>query len=140
VDAFTTFAFGFSGLGFGLAGFTFGRIQRELRYRRDSRRNLALANSRADARARAVRSGIDLGTDNDRESFPFGVSFTDSDSDSDSDSPGGTLGPVHSSPGRRAILGTDGRSRPRRYVAGRTLDFPNEAALVGSRRAVEYDG
>lgn len=133
---FATFAFGFSGLGFGLAGFTIGRIQRELSYRRDSRRNLAVARARADSRARAVRSGIDR-ADSDRNDFPFGVSYASTDGDGDTD--GGTVRAHVGSPGRGAILGADGRARARRYVAGRVVDFPNETPVVTARRAVGYD-
>lgn len=116
MDAFALYAFGFSGIAWGIAGYIVGRVQREIRYRRDAAANLARAvartNERRNARAVAVR-----------------VSDSGSNSDGDSDGDTGT-GPRIAETGRRTIYGDNDRVRTGPAAARGARRRSNEAALV----------
>lgn len=111
-----SFPYGVAGVSFGAAGFVLGKVQRERRYRREARANLALANARAidraNARANKSRSLAVSDVDNDGAAF--------------------ALASVRGGTGRRAIPRPDNRARVGRYVAGRNSDFEYAPSLIGA--------
>jgi hypothetical protein len=110
VDALTFSPFAVAGILFGVAGFVLGRLQREFRYQREARDNLAIAVARTDA-----------------NQLPVAVSVPDDDDNDD--------GTQHRSVGRRAIPRTDVRARPGRYAAGRNT----RSADASPVRVLEFD-
>lgn len=111
-----------------LVGYIVGDFQRERRYRRQARANLALANKRANDR-RAQRA---------RHSVAFPVS--DSDSDSNGDGPAFALATArHSEARRRAIRGDNNRAGSGAVPAGGDLRGADAATLVPAG-GFDFDG
>lgn len=124
MDAFAIYAFGFTGLLWGGVGYLLGRIQRELRYRRDAAANLARANERTNQRrnARAYANRITVADDDDGTD-----TGTDSDSDSSSHDTGTGAGIDQTR--RRTVHRAHRRDRPLSVVSDGDLLRTDETAL-----------
>lgn len=109
---FVVLVLGFTG--WGIAGFTAGRIQRQFRWRREVRNNLALANANAHRRSIAVRHAVTLAN-------------TDDDDDS----------ARRLQTGRGTIPRPDYRTGPRTYASRRDPGFL-DAQTVTSVRAPDF--
>jgi len=120
VDAYTLFAFGFTGLLWAALGFLVGRVHRDYRYRRDAAANLALANKRynerRDARAHANR-----------------VTYAAADSDRDDDGDGdASTGPGIHQARRRTVHRPHNRHSAVSFDSDGNIRSTDEASLAGS--------
>lgn len=123
------FAFGL----LGLLGYIVGDFQRQRRYTRDARSNLALANQRAidrrNSRANVNRNGGTFANSRgDLFAFSDGDDRTDSEHDGDDD--GKFYLDQYRQAGRRAISRPDYRPRVGSHVAGGDSHVSDEAAIA----------
>lgn len=132
----TVFAYVFgagAALVFAAAGFTLGRVQRELHYRKSARANLARSNDRTKQRAAAVRNLVsipddddDHGTGPDDDDSTPAVTFADSRGNLhviDDDTPSRDSG-------RRAISRPYYRFSNPGGTGSRVLGSPDEASVA----------